>query len=116
MVWIWKGSLAAGPLFFSPGLDGADGEGDDVVGGHGFLLEEGFAVFCADKLAVVAGQEIHAVVELIDGQEDAVLAFALGRAELGAIGEDSFSALCGLLADIPDERGGPSFEGSRVEQ
>src|SRR5258708_17745577 len=115
MVWIWKGSLAAGPLFFSPGLDGADGEGDDVVGGHGFFLEEGLAVFCADKLAVVAGQEVHAVVELIDGQEDALLAFALGGGELGAIGEDSFSALRVLLAGIHDGRRGPALRGSGAE-
>ena len=106
---------AAGPLFFSAGLDGADGEGDDVVGGHGFLLEEGLAVFGADKLAVVAGQEIHAVVELIDRQEDALLAFALGGAELGAIGEDGFAALRVLLADIHDESGRHAFEGSGVE-
>jgi len=64
---------------------------------------------------VVAGQEVHAVVELIDGQEDALFAFALGRAELGAIGEDGFSALRVLLADIHDESGGHAFEGSGVE-
>jgi len=67
-------------------LNGADGQGDDVVGGHGFFLEEGFAVLDANELAVMAGEEVHAVVELVDGQEDALLAFAFGGAELGAVG------------------------------
>ena len=90
-------------------------EGDDVVRGHRFFLEEGFAILDADELAVVAGEEVHAVVELVDGQEDALLAFAFGGTELGAVGEDRFAALRVLLGDVHDEGGGHTFEGSCVK-
>jgi len=66
-------------------------------------------------LAVVAGEKIHAMVEFVDGQEYALLAFAFSGAELGAVGEDGFAALRVLLGDVHDKRGGHAFEGSGVE-
>lgn len=96
-------------------LDRADGEGDDVFDRHGFFLEEGLAVFYADELAVVAGEEFHAAVEFVDGEENALLAFAFGGAELGAVGEDGAVAGFVLPGDVDNERGGHSLKGSGVE-
>ena len=54
---------------------------------------EGLAVFDANKLAVMAGQQIHPVVEFVDGEKYALLAFAFSRAKLRAIGEDGLAAM-----------------------
>jgi len=109
------GSRWPGPIFLPAESDGADGQGDDVVGGHGLFLKEGFTVFGADELAMVAGEQVHAMVELVDGQEYALLALAFGRTELGAVGEDGFAALSVLPGDIHDEGGRHAFKRSGVK-
>ncbi len=109
------------PAFLSRGTtclmqsDRADGEIDDVVDGHGLFLEKRFAVFYADELAVMPGEEFHAVVEFIDGEEDALLALALGGAELRAVGKDGSMTGRVLFRDVDDEGGRHTFEGRGVE-
>jgi hypothetical protein len=97
------------------GSDGADGKFHDVVCGHGFFLQEGFAIFNVDEGAVGAGEQVHAVVEFVDGEKNALFAFAFGGTELGAIGEDGFAALGVFPGDIHDETGRHALEGSGVE-
>src|ERR1700741_2677507 len=89
-----------GPIFLPAKSDGAYWQGADVVGRHGLFLQEGASVFGTDELAVVAGEQVHAVVELVDGQEYALFAFAFGGAELGAVSEYGFASLRVLLGDV----------------
>src|SRR6266852_4968220 len=55
------------------------------------------------------------MVELVDGQEYTLLALAFGGAELGAVGEDGFTALSVLPGDVHDEGGRHSFKRSGVK-
>ena len=97
------------------GLDGADGEIDYVVDLVEFFLQEGFAIFDVDEAAGVAVEEVHAGVEFVDGEEDALLAFTFGGAELGLVGEDGAAAGFVLFGDVDDEGGRHSFERCAVE-
>jgi hypothetical protein len=114
MFQIVTGSREVGPFFVAKS-NRADGQCDDIVGGHGLFLEERLAVFGADELAVVASQQIHAVIKFVDREEDALLAFAFGGAKLGAVGEDGFATLRILFGDVHDEGGRHPFEGSGIE-
>src|ERR1700739_272176 len=104
-----------GPIFLAAISDGAYWQGDGVLGRPGLFLQEGLSVFGTDELAVVAGEQVHAVVELVDGQEYALFAFAFGGAELGAVSEYGFASLRVFLCDVEDEGGRHAFERSGVE-
>lgn len=64
---------------------------------------------------MVAGEEFHAIVELIDGQKDALLPFALGGAELRAVGKDGAVTGSVLSGDVDDESSGHAFKGRGVD-
>lgn len=78
-------------------------------------MKERLAVLHADELAVVPGEQVHAVIEFIDRQEYPLFAFAFRGAELRAVGKDSFAALRVLLGDIHDEGRRHAFKGSGVK-
>ena len=56
-------------------------------------------------MAVVAGEAVHFVFELLEAEVDFAFRFAFFRAELGTVGEDCFAALFIVWGDVDDERG-----------
>ena len=67
-------------------------------------------------MAVVAGEAIHFVFELLQPEVDLVLRFAFFWAELGAVGEDGFAAFFVEGRDVDDKRRSKVLrEGSGVE-
>ena len=81
----------------------------------GSFCRKGSPYLAPMSLTVVAGEQVHAMVELVDGQEDALLALTFGGTKLRAVGEDGLAALRVLLGDVHDEGGRHAFERSGVK-
>ena len=78
-------------------------------------MEEGFAIPYADEVAEVAGQEVHVVLEGVEGDENFAVSCGGLWTELRRVREDSFATLDEMRSDVDYERGTDFGEQRGVE-